>query len=657
MTKAHLFTFAGLSAGDLPGCCADGGPAVRAPELHADGGRRHQSRPLHARERPTGCTAIIVDGDAVGGVGAARRRARHTRNGSAESAQSGRQGERRRARRRQRVRARRGERHGALARRASHRLGRARSHACRLCPAAILFDLPVGGNPKIRPTAECGYKAADAATTHRLLKATSARAPAPPSGSRRLRARRKALPGSARADEVRARVGRAADAERSRRRSHRRGERRRRHHRSEHGPDRRRRAARLTARSPTRATILRSGALVPAAASGREHHHRRRRDQCETHQSTRPARMALMARRWLCAGDLSVAHQRRRRHGLLARDRPAGRRRRRHRRSARSPPRRWPQAIVRAVIAGDRHSRAIRRRATSRNEPGADLFRLDGKVAASIGAGSGIGEAVAHGCARARRARRLHRCRRAMPHERVRDCDRRDAEHAAVDIRRRSARGRRRSTASSRRARPPRHRRLHARRQRAQADPRRTPDDDFDRVVAVNFKGSFNVLRAAGRVMTPQRGGSIVLFSSIRSLVVEPGQSVYAATKAAIVQLVRDGRRRVRRRRTPRQRRRARCRRNAADGADQSEQRTGTTRTRKVASSSAGRRRTRWSVQRCSSAPTPRATSRARFFSPTAAGPPPTAASRRQGCKAHCSLGCSLRPRCRQFLKVDFFLS
>jgi NAD(P)-dependent dehydrogenase (short-subunit alcohol dehydrogenase family) len=64
-------------------------------------------------------------------------------------------------------------------------------------------------------------------------------------------------------------------------------------------------------------------------------------------------------------------------------------------------------------------------------------------------------------------------------------------------------------------------------------------DDEFDRVVTINMKGNFNVLRAAGRIMTRQRSGSIVLFSSIRSLVVEPGQAVYAATKAAIVQLVR----------------------------------------------------------------------------------------------------------------------
>jgi NAD(P)-dependent dehydrogenase (short-subunit alcohol dehydrogenase family) len=64
-------------------------------------------------------------------------------------------------------------------------------------------------------------------------------------------------------------------------------------------------------------------------------------------------------------------------------------------------------------------------------------------------------------------------------------------------------------------------------------------DEELDRVVTINIKGNFNVLRAAGRIMTKQRSGSIILFSSIRSLVVEPGQSVYAASKAAIVQLVR----------------------------------------------------------------------------------------------------------------------
>ena len=62
--------------------------------------------------------------------------------------------------------------------------------------------------------------------------------------------------------------------------------------------------------------------------------------------------------------------------------------------------------------------------------------------------------------------------------------------------------------------------------------------DEFDRVVQVNLRGNFNVLRSAGWLMVPQGFGSIVLFSSIRSIVTEPGQSVYSMTKAGILQLV-----------------------------------------------------------------------------------------------------------------------
>jgi len=64
-------------------------------------------------------------------------------------------------------------------------------------------------------------------------------------------------------------------------------------------------------------------------------------------------------------------------------------------------------------------------------------------------------------------------------------------------------------------------------------------DEELQRVLDVNIKGNFNVLRGAGRIMVGQRRGSIVLFSSIRSLVVEPGQSVYSATKSGILQLAR----------------------------------------------------------------------------------------------------------------------
>ena len=62
---------------------------------------------------------------------------------------------------------------------------------------------------------------------------------------------------------------------------------------------------------------------------------------------------------------------------------------------------------------------------------------------------------------------------------------------------------------------------------------------DFDKVIGLNLRGSFFVMRAAGRRMAGQGRGSIILFSSIRALTVEPGQGVYAATKAGTLQMIR----------------------------------------------------------------------------------------------------------------------
>lgn len=64
-------------------------------------------------------------------------------------------------------------------------------------------------------------------------------------------------------------------------------------------------------------------------------------------------------------------------------------------------------------------------------------------------------------------------------------------------------------------------------------------DAEFDRVIELNLKGTFRVARAVGRQMARQRGGSIILMSSMRAVNVEPGQSVYAATKAGIGQMAR----------------------------------------------------------------------------------------------------------------------
>jgi len=64
-------------------------------------------------------------------------------------------------------------------------------------------------------------------------------------------------------------------------------------------------------------------------------------------------------------------------------------------------------------------------------------------------------------------------------------------------------------------------------------------DEEFDRVVNLNLRGTFLLLRAVGKDMAQQRRGSIIVFSSIRAAVIEPGQSVYAATKAGVVQMAR----------------------------------------------------------------------------------------------------------------------
>lgn len=65
-----------------------------------------------------------------------------------------------------------------------------------------------------------------------------------------------------------------------------------------------------------------------------------------------------------------------------------------------------------------------------------------------------------------------------------------------------------------------------------------TPDE-FDRVISLNLKGTFLLLRAVARGMAERGRGSIMLYSSIRAEVVEPGQGVYAATKAGQRQMAR----------------------------------------------------------------------------------------------------------------------
>ena len=64
-------------------------------------------------------------------------------------------------------------------------------------------------------------------------------------------------------------------------------------------------------------------------------------------------------------------------------------------------------------------------------------------------------------------------------------------------------------------------------------------EEEFDRVLDLNLKGTFRLITAAGRNMKKRGKGSIIAFASIRALTVEPGQGVYAATKAGVLQMCR----------------------------------------------------------------------------------------------------------------------
>jgi NAD(P)-dependent dehydrogenase (short-subunit alcohol dehydrogenase family) len=63
-------------------------------------------------------------------------------------------------------------------------------------------------------------------------------------------------------------------------------------------------------------------------------------------------------------------------------------------------------------------------------------------------------------------------------------------------------------------------------------------DEDLDRVINLNIKGAVYFLRAFGRIMVDQRGGSLIACSSVRAVTIEPGLAVYGCTKAAIGLLV-----------------------------------------------------------------------------------------------------------------------
>jgi NAD(P)-dependent dehydrogenase (short-subunit alcohol dehydrogenase family) len=62
-------------------------------------------------------------------------------------------------------------------------------------------------------------------------------------------------------------------------------------------------------------------------------------------------------------------------------------------------------------------------------------------------------------------------------------------------------------------------------------------EEDYDQTLAVNLKGTFFASQAAGRVMIRQQSGRIINMSSQAGFAALPTESIYCATKAAIVHL------------------------------------------------------------------------------------------------------------------------
>jgi NAD(P)-dependent dehydrogenase (short-subunit alcohol dehydrogenase family) len=160
------------------------------------------------------------------------------------------------------------------------------------------------------------------------------------------------------------------------------------------------------------------------------------------------------------------------------------------------------------------------------------LFRLDGKVALVAGAASGIGRAAAQGLAAAGAHVVCADVNDAQP-----VAEETGGEAIALDITDEA------SVANAIRSIRERHGRIDVLVSTPAVNVRKPllsyTAEEFDKVIRLNLKGTFLIAQAVGKVMLAQKSGSVILLSSIRSVTVEPGQGVYAATKAGLVQMAR----------------------------------------------------------------------------------------------------------------------
>jgi 3-oxoacyl-[acyl-carrier protein] reductase len=63
----------------------------------------------------------------------------------------------------------------------------------------------------------------------------------------------------------------------------------------------------------------------------------------------------------------------------------------------------------------------------------------------------------------------------------------------------------------------------------------RMSDEDWDAVLTVNLKGTFNCTKAVTRIMMKQRSGSIINIASVVGIMGNAGQANYAASKGGVI--------------------------------------------------------------------------------------------------------------------------